>query len=310
MADLRPANPFADGAAYVDGAYVPLAEAKIPLVDLGFLRSDTTYDVVHVWKGRFFRLDDHLDRFFAGAAKLRFEPPLGKAELARVLHRLVALAGLEDAYVNMTVSRGPLPKGTRNPLLCQNRIYAFAMPFMWIAPPEEQERGLSMIIATPERIPMKSFDQTVKNFMWGDLTRGMIEAADRSARVPVLLDRDGHITEGPGFNVFVIKSGRLMTPDTGVLHGITRRTAIELAQGLNIETRIAPVPVETLLGADEIFITSTAGGVIPVTTLEDRPVGDGAPGPVSMRLRDLYWRAHAEPRYSTPVDYDCVREPA
>ncbi len=303
-------NPFAQGAACVDGEYVPIAEAKIPLLDLGFLRSDTTYDVVHVWKKRFFRLDDHLERFLAGAAKLRFELPMDKPGIARMLHRLVALSGLEEAYVNVTASRGPLPKGTRNPLRCRNRIYAYAIPFVWIAPPEEHDRGISMIVAAPQRIPMASFDQTVKNFMWGDLTAGMIEAADRDAKVPVLLDSDGNITEGPGFNVFVVEGGRLTTPDTGVLHGITRRTAIELAQGLNIATRIAPVGLDALKGADEIFVTSTAGGVIPVTMLESEPVGDGTPGPVTMRLRDLYWQAHADSRYAVPVDYQCIGEPA
>lgn len=304
------ANPFAEGAAYVDGELVPAAEARIPLLDLGFLRSDTTYDVVHVWKGRFFRLDDHLDRFLASAAKLRFELAMGKPEIALMLHRLVALSGLRESYVNVTASRGPLPNGTRSPLACRNRIYAFAVPFLWIAAPEEQDRGISMIVATAERIPMGSFDQTVKNYMWGDLTASMMEAAERKAKVSMLLDRDGNITEGPGFNVFVVAGGRLMTPDTGVLHGITRRTAIELAQGLNIETSIAPVSLEALKNADEIFITSTAGGIIPVTVLDAEPVGDGAPGPVSMRLRELYWKAHSDPRYAVPVDYDCGREPA
>ncbi len=303
-------NPFADGAAYVDGEFTPVAEARIPLLDTGFLRSDTTYDVAHVWKGRFFRLDDHLDRFLAGAAKLRFDLPLGKAEIAAMLHRLVALAGLTDAYVNVTASRGPLPKGTRSPLACRNRIYAFAVPFSWIARPEEQNQGISMIVASPERIPMASFDQTVKNYMWGDLTASMIEAADRDAKVSMLLDRDGNVTEGPGFNVFAVKNGRLMTPDTGVLHGITRRTAIELAQGLNIEIRVAPLGVDLLRSAEEIFITSTAGGIIPVTVLDSEPVSDGAPGPVTMRLRELYWHAHQDPKYSVPVDYDGVREPA
>ena len=114
--NLSQPNPFADGAAYVDGEFTPVADARIPLLDTGFLRSDTTYDVAHVWKGRFFRLDDHLDRFLAGAAKLRFELPMGKAEIAAMLHRLVALSGLTDAYVNVTASRGTLPKGIRNPL--------------------------------------------------------------------------------------------------------------------------------------------------------------------------------------------------
>ena len=305
-----PATAFAEGAAYVDGVFVPAAEASIPLLDLGFLRSDTTYDVAHVWKGRFFRLDDHLDRFLAGAAKLRFELPLGKAEIARVLHRLVALTGLDEAYVNVTASRGPLPKGTRSPLACRNRIYAFAVPMIWIARPEEHDKGISMIVGSPERIPMGSFDQTVKNYMWGDLTASMMEAADRNAKVSMLLDRDGNVTEGPGFNVFAVEGGRLMTPDTGILHGITRRTAIELAQGLNIMTQVAPLRLDTLRSADEIFITSTAGGIIPVTVLDDSPVGDGIPGPVSMRLRELYWKAHADPKYAVPVDYASIREPA
>jgi len=299
-------NPFAAGAAYVDGAFVPMAEARIPLGDLGFIRSDCTYDVVHVWRGRFFRLDAHLDRFLASAAKLRLVVPLEGERLADMLHGLVARTGLKDAYVNMTVTRGTLPPGSRNPLDCRNRLYAFAVPFMWIARPVEAERGIAMIVATPERISMKSFDQSVKNFMWGDLTAAMIEAGEKGAKVPVLLDAEANVTEGPGFNVFVVKEGALATPDTGVLHGITRRTAIELAASLNVETRIVPVSLGELRSADEIFITSTAGGIMPVTRLDGAPVGDGEPGPVAQRLLELYWQAHGDARYTEPVRYDIL----
>jgi len=296
-------NPFAAGAAYVDGAFVPMAEARIPLGDLGFIRSDCTYDVVHVWQGRFFRLDAHIDRFLASAAKLRLAVPLERQALADMLHGLVARAGLKETYVNMTVTRGILPLGSRDPLACRNRLYAFAVPFMWIAQPAEADRGIAMIVATPERISMKSFDQSVKNFMWGDLTAAQIEAGEKDAKVPVLLDAGGNITEGPGFNVFVVKEGHLATPDTGVLHGITRRTAIELAASLNVETRIAPVSLGELRSADEIFITSTAGGIMPVTRLDGAAVGDGEPGPVAQSLRRLYWQAHSDPKYAEPVRY-------
>jgi len=119
----------------------------------------------------------------------------------------------------------------------------------------------------------------------------------------VLLDAGGNITEGPGFNVFVVKEGHLATPDTGVLHGITRRTAIELAASLNVETRIAPVSLGELRSADEIFITSTAGGIMPVTRLDGAAVGDGEPGPVAQSLRRLYWQAHSDPKYAEPVRY-------
>jgi len=295
-------NPYAEGAAFVDGDYCPLADARIPLTDLGFIRSDTTYDVVHVWKGRFFRLDDHLDRFRAGCAKLKFDLPYSKADMAGILHQLVRLTGLEDVYVSITASRGTLPKGTRNPLECRNRLYAFAIPFMWIAPPEEHEAGIDMIVATPERVPMTSFDQTVKNYQWGDLTRSMIEAGEQGAKVAVLLDRDGNVTEGAGFNVFALKDGVLHTAETGVLQGISRMTAIELAGKLNVEVRIAAMPVETLRAADEIFITSTAGGIMPVRSLDGEPVGDGAAGPLSLHIRKLYWQAHDDPALTTPVD--------
>ena len=296
-------SAHADGAAYVDGEFCAIADARIPLVDLGFIRSDATYDVVHVWKGRFFRLDAHLDRFFASAERLRFTIPVSREELASILDRLVGLTGLADAYVNMTVSRGVLPPGTRDPLACRNRLYAFAIPFMWIAPPDVQPAGISMIVASPQRIPPASVDQSVKNYQWGDLTRAMFEARDRGAAVAVLLDGEGNVTEGAGFNVFALCGGRLRTPAAGVLPGVTRRTAIELAAAMGIATEAGPLPVDELRGADEIFITSTAGGIIPIATLDGAPVGSGTEGPVTAKLRERYWQAHADPAYTTPVTY-------
>lgn len=297
-------NPYAEGAAFVDGEYCPVHEARIPLLDMGFTRSDVTYDVVHVWKGRFFRLQTHLDRLIGAYTKLRMELPYAKGDLADILHRMVALTGLEDVYVNISVTRGPLPPGERNPLVCRNRLYAYAIPFVWIAKPDDQETGIDMIVATPQRIPMASFDQTVKNYQWGDLTKALLEAQDKDAKVPILLDANGNVTEGPGFNIFAYKDGVLTTPDTGVLLGITRKTALELAETLNVEARIEPLPVERLRAADEIFVTSTAGGVIPVRKLDGVPIGDGTPGPFATRLRQMYWEAHDDPEYSEPVRYE------
>ena len=294
-------NPYADGAAYVDGEYSPIGEARIPLIDLGFTRSDVTYDVVHVWKGRFFRLTDHLDRFIEAYGKLRMELPETRDQIADILHRTAALTGLDDLYVNVTASRGPLPPGERNPLNCRNRLYAYAIPFVWIAKPEDQETGTDMIVGSPTRVPMTSFDQTVKNYQWGDLTKSLMEAADRGAKIAVLLDGEGNVTEGPGFNVFAYKNGVLTTPDTGVLLGITRRTVLELADTLNVEARVEPLPVEDLRAADEIFVTSTAGGVMPVRSLDGEAIGDGTAGPFATRLRQLYWEAHDDPKFSEAV---------
>ena len=297
-------NPYVHGSAFVDGEFCPIGEARIPLLDLGFTRSDATYDVVHVWNGRFFRLDVHLERFRASCDKMRFDLGYSTDDMADILHRIAALTGLKDLYVNITATRGPLPPGERNPLNCRNRLYAYAIPFVWIARPEDQETGIDLIVASARRVPMASFDQTIKNYQWGDLTSSLFEAAERGAKIAVLPDGDGNVTEGPGINIFAYKDGVLMTPDTGVLQGITRRTALELADGLNIETRVEPLAEETLRSCDEIFLTSTAGGIMPVRTLDGEPVGDGTPGPLATRLRQLYWEAHDDPEFSEPVRMD------
>jgi branched-chain amino acid aminotransferase len=297
-------DEFADGCAWVDGTFVPIGEARIPLLDAGFLRSDVTYDVVGVWHGRFFRLEDHLDRFQRSWTRLRMEPPLDRGGIRDVLHGCVARAGLDEAYVNMTLTRG-LPRGKlRDPRTYENRFYAYAIPYVWISPPPQQEEGLHLVVARgTQRIPTGSVDPTVKNFHWGDLVRGWFEAFDRDAQNAVLPDGDGNVTEGPGFNLFVVTGRVLRTPDSGVLEGITRRTVIELAGDAGYEVRVEPVPVADLAGADELFITSTAGGVMPVTRFEGAAVGDGRPGPVTLELRDAYWAAHDDPRYTTPVSY-------
>lgn len=294
---------FSEGAAYIDGAYVPLAQACIPILDRGFVRSDATYDVVHVWNGRFFRLEDYIDRFYRSMAGLRMSLQQSRAELTDILHECVALAGLRDAYVQMTCTRGLPPRGTRDPRLCRNRLYVFAQPFVWIANDEQRRDGLAMVVSPVQRIPPEAVDPRIKNFHWLDLTMGIFDAYDRDALVSVLVDRDGNVTEGAGFNLFSVRNGVLATPDRGVFEGMTRRTMIELAGELQMPVQIRPVPAAELSGADELFITSTAGGVMPVTRLNGASVGGGAPGPVTRRLNELYWDLHERDSHTVPVRY-------
>lgn len=294
-------NAYADGAAFIDGEYVPIGEARISILDWGFVRSDVTYDVVAVWGGKFFRLDAHLDRFFLGLGKLHMTCPHDRDEVSDILSRCVQLAGLENAYVKLTLTRGVPPQGARDPRLCENQFHAYAIPYVWIADLEKQKTGLDLTVSQVPRISPDSVDPTVKNFHWGDLVKGLFEAYDHGGDTAVLSDGAGNLTEGPGFNLFVCKDGRLMTPADGVLLGITRMTVIELAQSLNTEVVVAPVPEASLRDADEVFISSTAGGVMPITKIDGIPIGDGAPGPLTTRLKQLYWDAHDDPKYATPV---------
>jgi branched-chain amino acid aminotransferase len=298
----RAADPrFAAGAALIDGELTPIAEARIPILDTGFSRSDVTYDVVAVWGGAFFRLDDHVARFQESCAKLRLELPYDGNQLKQVLTEIVQATGLREAYVDMICTRGTSRNGSRDPRTFQNRFYAYAIPYVWIL---QQDDAMDAVVArTVQRIPESSVDPTVKNFHWGDLVRGQYEAYDRGARYAVLLDGDGNVTEGAGYNVFAVVDGQLLTPASGVLHGVTRRTVLELAAEEGIASAVAPISGPTFLGASELFATSTAGGVMPITSIDGVPVGDGRPGPVTQLLRERYWKAHEDPRYVTIVDY-------
>jgi branched-chain amino acid aminotransferase len=295
-----------DGCAYVDDAFVAPEDAKISIFDWGFLHSDATYDVAHVWKGRFFRLDDHLDRFEASLAALRLDPGVSRARMREVMHECVRRAGLRDAYVELLCTRGRPAPGSRDPRTCTNRFMAFAIPFVWIADPDKQRRGVDLVVGTPQRIPAGSVDPRVKNYHWLDFVSGLFEAYERGGETVVLTDGAGHVTEGPGFNVFAVSGGRIVTPAAGVLEGVTRRTMIELARREGFDVQVRELPVDELRSADEIFLSSTGGGAIAISTLDGAPVGGrpaGTFGPVTERLQAAYWALHDEPRYAEPVRY-------
>ena len=120
----------------------------------------------------------------------------------------------------------------------------------------------------------------------------------------ILVDADDNVVEGPGFNVFAVANDTISTSDRGVLEGITRKTIIELAASRDIQVAARAVPADELRQADEVFLSSTAGGVIPITMVDGEAVGDGEPGPLTRQLRKAYWELHDDPRFSLPVHYD------
>ena len=302
-------SDYDSGCAWVDGQFVPLNEARIPLTDMGFLRCDVTYDVVAVWNRKYFRLQEHLERFETSWKRLHMTPPLSVEQMRSILDGCISRAGQDNAYVAMILSRGMALPGVRDPRQMQNRFYAYATSYVWILKPEDQDEGIHVVLSERTiRIPNQAVDPTVKNFHWGDMVRGLFEAYERGGQTTLLADADGNIAEGPGFNIFACRDGVLLTPASGMLEGITRRTVLELAAELGIAARAEQFGAEVLRAADEIFITSTAGGVMPATTFDGKPVGTGKPGPITLQLRQRYWEAHDEDRWTTPVDYSAARD--
>jgi len=296
-------NEFEGGAAFVDGDWVPLSEAKLSLFDWGFTRSDVTYDVASVWHGAFFRLSDHLDRFFQSLEKLHMTIPYDKETVRTILHGCVRAGGLKDSYVGMVCTRGIPPRGARDPRLATNRFYAYALPFVWIASPEKQRAGLDIFVSHRQRIAPESVDPTIKNYHWLDLVLSLYDAYDHGSDTSCLIDAHGNLAEGPGFNVFLVRDGIVRTADRGVLEGISRRTAMELCQKMGIPLRVEPIPASELESADEVFLTSTGGGVLPIAKVNGRPLRGSFPGPITQRLHDAYWALHDDPAYRDPVCY-------
>ncbi|MES9902768.1 MAG: aminotransferase class IV [Sedimenticola sp.] len=291
---------YSNGSAFIDEEFVPISEAKISLLDWGFLHSDATYDVVHVRGGKFFRLNDHLDRFFSGMKMLRMSIPYNRKELATILSGCVSKSGLQDAYVEMIATRGLPEPGSRDPRTCRNRFFAFAIPFVWITTPG---KGLELIVSQRQRIPPQSVNPTVKNYHWLDLVMGQFEAYDKGGETVVVVNGKGNIAEGPGFNIFAVKNEILTTPAEGVLEGITRKTAIKLASALGYTVIQGELSPEAARSADELFATSTAGGIMAITKIDCQTVSTGDVGPITLELQDRYWALHNDPRYAYEIQY-------
>ena len=299
-------KPFLDGAAWLRGAVVPIQEAMIPVNDWGLVHSDITYDVVPVRGGAFFRLQEYLDRFQASMTSLNLDPKMDLNQIRTALLNMVSASGLKNSYVSMVCSRGvPQIPGTRDPRKCKNHFYAWCVPYIHVISPEVVRRGASALISgSSMRIEKSSVDPTIKNYHWGDFTRGLFEAKEQKYETVILTDKKGNITEGPGFNVFVVKEGTLITPQEGVLLGITRKTVLEIAEELRLTTEVRNLSKGELLKADEVFISSSAGGVIPLVKVDKTTYSKGKTGPITEQIRTRYWEWIELPIFSTPIPYD------
>ena len=294
----------ADGIAYMNGRYCPLGEASVPLLDPGFTRGDAVYDTVSVWGGQFFRLGDHVARFFRSCATARLSPPAAPDELKAILAECVQRSGLDAAYVQMISTRGKYQSPTvRDPRLCTNTLIAFAMPYIWIIQPARQLEGIDLAIAAGNRrTPPEAVDPRMKNFNWLDMQRGLFEGLDRGSDTAVLCTPDGRLAEGPGFNLFVVRDEVVRTPRGNVLEGITRSTIFDLASDLGLKAEEADLTPRDLHEADEAFLSTTAGGVMPVASVDGTALSHGSgPGPVSLRLRAEYWARREAGWLGTPV---------
>lgn len=290
------ANP---GLTYLNGRFVPADQASLPLMDAGFWLGINVFDVLSARRGSIFKLDAHVDRFYRALHAVRIAVPHDRAEFGDLIVETVRRSGLEDSYIQIVATRGPrtdAPITDWTPTVIIN-----AMPYFEIVSPDVIARGLRVRISSVRNVPIQSVDAKVKTFNRLHSYLARLEALDAGADDAILLDLDGYVTEGRGANVFVVRGGCIYTPPEGLLEGITRETVFELAEAENLVCREERLTPYDLYNADEVFYSTTAGGIMPIVEVDKRTVGNGEPGEITRRLRDAYWDAHVNGPDATQI---------
>lgn len=289
------------GVAFRNGETVGVEDASVSCLDLGLFNGDSVYDVISVWGGQFFMLDHHLERFERSAAAWSLPIPRPRDELKSILGSLVERAGFEQAYVKVQLSRGRTSGLARDPRGASPELIALALPYHWIWGEQRCRGGGTLHVSSIERISTRAIDSAVKNYCRADFAQSQLEAYEHGCDDAVLLSWDGFLTEGIGWNLLLVEDGRVYTPGRNVLPGITRLAVREICEDSGIDFEFSDLDRSQLEAADEVLVSSTAGGVIPVLAIDGEPVGDGEPGVLTRRIQSRYWRRRESGWHGTPV---------
>jgi branched-chain amino acid aminotransferase len=274
---------------YVNGEFLTRSRAKISVFDHVILYGDGVYDTMCSHNYRIFKLDEHIDRLFESAHAVKIEIPHSKQGVRDIILETVRRNELASAYVKVVATRGVGALPLLSPYNCVPGFIVFAVPYMSQAG-TAAEVGLKMMVSSMRRIPNECTSTKVKSCNYLNHVLMRLEANEAGADEAVELDMEGYVCEAPGYNVFAAKAGVLTTPADNILMGITRSTVIEIAEEEKLTVRVCRVQVFDLYSADEVFLTSTAGGIVPVVRLDGRVIGSGKPGPITKMLQRKYQR--------------------
>lgn len=277
--------------AYLNGQYLPLSEARISPLDRGFLFGDGGYEVIPVYSRYPFRMDEHLRRLQTTLDGIRLPNPHSIPEWQAIVRRIIAQADFEDQAVYIQVTRGAdvkrdqaFPKGV------EPTVFLFTAPLV-NPTPAQRETGIAAV--TTADIRWGRCDFKTVSLLANVLARQL--AVDAGCSETIML-RDGYLTEGAASNIFIVKDGLILTPpkDHRILPGITCDVVLELAAQYVAPHEVRPVSEAELRAADEVWMTSSTKEVLPITTLDGKPVGTGRPGPVGRQMYAWYCKFREE----------------
>jgi D-alanine transaminase len=269
---------------YVNGEYLPEEEAKVSVFDRGFLFADGVYEVTTVVDGRLVDFDAHAARLERSLGELEMESPVSRAELLDIHRELVARNGVTEGLVYLQITRGAADRDFAYPTGAAPTLVLFTQA----VPVLERPAALNgiRVISIPD---LRWGRRDIKTVQLLYPSMGKM-AAKKAGADDAWMIEDGHVTEGTSNNAWIVKDGKLITRHLGteILHGITRAAVMRLAAEAQMTVEERPFTIAEARAADEAFVTSASAFVTPVVEIDGQAIGEGRPGPLSRRLREIY----------------------
>lgn len=289
----------------IDGQYYDRADAKISVFDHGLLYGDGVFEGIRIYNGRIFELEAHITRLYESAHTIALQIPISREEMIRQTVETVRRNGLTDGYIRLVVTRGEGDLGL-NPIKCPKASYFIIASTIQLYPEEAYTKGLKIITCSIRRNEHQTINGNVKSLNYLNNIMAALELRSAGVNEGLMLTTEGYVCECTADNFFMVKKGRLWTPDaaTGALRGITRMVVMRLARHMGIEVHEGFYTLHDVYNADECFLTGTGAEVAPIVEVDLRPIGDGKPGPITWKLIDAFRAYTQTPECGTAVYED------
>jgi len=270
---------------YIDGEFLPKAEAKVSVFDHGLLYGDGVFEGIRSYNGGVFKLDEHLERLYDSAKSIMLQIPISIETMKETVLETLRRNQLTEAYIRLIITRGVGDLGL-DPDKCPKPSIIIIADKIVLYPQKFYEDGLEIVTASVRRNYAEAINPRIKSLNYLNNILAKIEGKQAGAEEVLMLNAEGYVVECSGDNIFWIKNETLVTPPVhmGILEGVTRNSVINLARdaGIHVEERV--FTRHDLYIADECFLTGTAAEVIPVVKIDRRTIGDGQPGKITQRL--------------------------
>jgi branched-chain amino acid aminotransferase len=270
---------------WLNGNLVDQNDAKLSVFDHGTLYGDGVFEGIRIYNGRIFQRQIHVDRLFESARKIRLPIEQTKEEIVEAMRATIEANELSNGYIRLVVTRGAGTLGL-SPFKCSDPSTFIIADSISMYSQEMYDNGMAVIIAKTVRVSANMLDPCIKSLNYLNNICAKIEAIDAGVAEAIMLNVKGNVAECTGDNIFIVKDGQIVTPDTdsGILVGVTRGVVMSLARELGITVTERTVTPDDLRVADECFLTGTAAEVIAVTKIDESTIGDGKVGQITTKL--------------------------